>query len=67
MEKLNLQEQARIAKVCAKKGMPLSDLAKIGIDIHEFSLEEQAELHGISAANRIDKSIRMALEEEQER
>lgn len=65
MGNLNLNEQRKIAKMCAKKGMPLSDLKSIGIDISEFPLEVQAELQAIYASNRIDKSIADALHDEE--
>lgn len=67
MEDLSLKEQKKIAKLCAQKGMPLSKLKSIGIDISTFPPEYQAELYGMSARNRIDQSIEAALEEETER
>ena len=65
MENLNLNEQRKVAKMCAKKGMPLSSLKNIGIDINKFPPEDQAELHAMFASNRIDTSIKKALREKE--
>lgn len=67
MGNLNRNEQIKVAKMCARKGMPLSSLSQIGIDISTFSPEIQAELHGLFASNKIDQSIKRTLYNENER
>lgn len=66
MRNLNLNEQRKIAKMCAEKGMPLEDIKNMGININEFSVEDQAELHGMFASKKIDRSIENALIREEE-
>ena len=61
MGSLNRNEQIKVAKMCIQNGMPLSSLNKIGIDISEFSPETPAKLHGLSASNNIDQSIKKML------
>lgn len=68
MKDLNIEEQIQIAKMCAKKEMPLESLISMGIDIGSFPTEEQAEIYRIAAVKKIDQSIRKTLNiEEKER
>ena len=66
-EKLQMEKQIEIAKMCIKKGMPISDLKKMNIDITTFPIEEQAKLHNLYSSNNIDKSIKKALNRDEER
>ena len=66
-EKLQMEKQIEIAKMCIKKGMPISDLRKMNIDITAFPIEEQAKLHNLYSSKNIDKSIKKALNRDEER
>lgn len=66
-ETLPIEKQIKIAEMCIKKGMPISDLKKMGIDVTTFTIEEQAKLHNLYSSDKIDKSIKKALTNEKER
>ena len=56
MRELSQSEKFKLAKSVLQKGMNIADLSKIGIDINQFSIQEQMRLHSISSANSIDSS-----------
>lgn len=66
MENLSQEEQIQVAKMCAKKEMPLESLIYMGINIASFPTEEQAEIYRIAAVKRIDTSINETLRDKYE-
>ena len=48
MRELSQSEKFKLAKSVLQKGMNITDLSKIGIDINQFSIQEQMRLHSIT-------------------
>lgn len=67
MRELSQSEKFKLAKSVLQKGMNITDLSKIGIDINQFSIQEQMRLHSISSANSIDSSLKKTLDDDIER
>lgn len=67
MRDLSQSEKFKLAKSVLQKGMNIADLSKIGIDINQFSIQEQMRLHSISSAITIDSSLKKTLDDDMER
>lgn len=67
MKDLSRAEKIKVAKACIRKGLPISELSSMGIDISKFPLNVQAELHRLVSCKKIDRSIKNTLSNDIER
>ena len=67
MKELSRAEKIKVAKACIRKGIPISDLKHMEIDISKFPPAVQAELHGLESCKKIDRSIKNTLTDDIER
>lgn len=58
---LNKNDQYKLAKSVLQKGMNITQLKNLGIDISQFSVQEQARLYSIQSAKKIDDSINKSI------
>ena len=67
MKEVSRAERIKVAKACIRKGMPISELKGMGIDISKFPPNVQAELHRLVSCEKIDRSIKNTLNNDIER
>lgn len=60
---LNKNEQYKLAKSVLEKGMNITQLKNLGIDISQFSVQEQIRLYSIQSAKKIDDSINKSIQD----
>ena len=58
---LNKNDQYKLAKSVLEKGMNITQLNNLGIDIGQFSVQEQTRLYSIQSAKKIDDSLNKSI------
>ena len=61
MSELTENEKIKLAKSLVKKGMPVSQLQNMNIDVQTFPIDAQRKIYALASRNKLSTSIAQEL------